>query len=587
MPDIADIKTAAPSGAPPPATAGARLSRRLPSDVATYLLLAVVAPVLLWFVLYPNIYVFIGSLIRQGRFTLANYAEFFSSSAEIEAVTTSILISIGSVILSGLIGVPLAFIFTRYDFPGRKIFGALASLPVLLPPLVGVIAFMFLYGESGIFTRSVQNLFGLSKPPFSLSGVWAILLVHAYSMYVYFYMFVSAGLERLSDVHSEAAASLGASRFYIFRRVTLPMLGPSLIGASLLVFMTSMASFSAPFVFGGGVRVLSIQILSSKLNGDLELALVETVVLASVSILFLFLLRWYEGKREYIAGTKGAAIARQRVRSPLLRYAIGVIGILLVIILLLPHLTIILISFVKDGAWTTQTLPPEYTLDNYLRLFADRQFSAPIKNSILMSLAATAANLVWGLVAAYLVARKRFFGRAAIEALLILPWALPGTVLALSLAETFSRNRFWAGQFVLVGTFWILPLAYFIRNIPLVVRAIQASFKQLDPALEDASANLGASWFYTMRRVVLPLVLPGALVGSLLALVTAVGEFVASIVIYTYNNRPISVEILSQLRQFNFGSAAAYGTFLIAIIAAMFLITQLLLRRDPSKGVVL
>ncbi|PYV41610.1 MAG: iron ABC transporter permease, partial [Acidobacteria bacterium] len=152
---------------------------------------------LLWLVLYPNLYVLIQSFNQGGNWSLANYREFFSNTSQLEALRNSILISLGSVLLSAVIGIPLAFIFNLYDFPAKRILAALASLPVLLPPLVGVISFMFLYGESGVLTRSLQHWLGLQEPPFSLKGVWAILFVHAYSMYVYFYLFVSAGLKRM------------------------------------------------------------------------------------------------------------------------------------------------------------------------------------------------------------------------------------------------------------------------------------------------------------------------------------------------------------------------------------------------------
>jgi len=193
-------------------------------------------------------------------------------------------------------------------------------------------------------------------------------------------------------------------------------------------------------------------------------------------------------------------------------------------------------------------------------------------NSLPMATAATAANIVLAFIAAYLLARKPFPGRGLLGALVVLPWALPGTVLAIALATTFSANQPWAGRFVLVGTAVILPLAYFIRNIPLVTRAALTSFRQFDPALEEAAASLGASWATTMRRVALPLVLPGLLAGALLAFVTALGEFVASILLYTHRTRPISIEILSQLRAFDFGAAAAYAVLLIGLMALVFVV---------------
>ena len=540
---------------------------------------------LLWLVLYPNLYVLIQSFNQGGNWSLANYREFFSNTSQLEALRNSILISLGSVLLSAVIGIPLAFIFNLYDFPAKRILAALASLPVLLPPLVGVISFMFLYGESGVLTRSLQHWLGLQEPPFSLKGVWAILFVHAYSMYVYFYLFVSAGLKRMDYSLVEASLSLGTSKIRTFFLVTLRLLTPALIGASLLTFMTSMASFSAPYIFGGGVRVLALQIFNSKLNGDIEMALVETVVLTLTSILFLFLLQHYEGTGKYRSAGKGVQRPVRSVQSPALRIFLGGAAIALVLFLLLPHLTLILISFSRDGTWTTEILPPQYTSENYLRLFSSSQFLEPILNSLEMAALATLGNLVLALLAGYLLVRKKIAGRVWLNALILLPWALPGTVLGLSLATTFSQYRPLQGRVVLVGTFWILPLAYFIRNIPVVVRAVQASFEQFDPALEEAARSLGGTWLYSFCRVVLPMVLPGALAGSLLAFVTALGEFVTSIVIYTIHNRPISIEILAQLRQFNFGSAAAYGVFLISMIAFIFLISEKYLADRAGPGV--
>jgi iron(III) transport system permease protein len=225
-----------------------------------------------------------------------------------------------------------------------------------------------------------------------------------------------------------------------------------------------------------------------------------------------------------------------------------------VLFLLLPHLTVLLVSFVPEGTWTTQALPPVYSAEPYRRMFGDAEQLRPVLNSLRMATVATIANVAFAFAAAYLLARTRVRAKG----------------LAVALVSTFSVNRPFAGRFVLVGTFAILPLAYFIRNIPLVTRAALSSFRQLDPSLEEAAASLGAGQATTLRRVVLPLVLPGLLAGALLAFVTALGEFVASILLYTNRTRPISIEMLSQLRAFDFGGASAYGVLLIVLVALVF-----------------
>ena len=530
----------------------------------SWMLALPVLVLLLWVVAFPNVAVIAGSF-ENG---FGHWREFIASPSDREALTTSIVISLASVVASVLIGVPLAFLLSRFEFPGRRILRAVATLPAALPPLVGVIAFLFLYGESGVVARGVQTALGMEEAPWRLTGVWAIIFVHAYTMYVYVFLFVSAGLERFDVTLDEAASGLGASSWHRLRKVTLPLLTPALAGSMLLVFMTSLGSFSAPYVFGGGIRVLSTQIVASKLNGSLGLAYVETTVLALSAVAGLVLFRWLERKRKYTSSGKGGA-TRRIIRSRRAQTIAAVLSSLTVIVLVLPHLMVILVSFAVDGSWTTQVLPPEYTLDNYRRLVAESQLWKPIVNSVSMAVIATAANVVVCFVAAYLIVLRTFSGRALLELLVALPWAIPATAIALGLAATFNRNDLLAGRVLLVGTFWILPLAYFIRGIPLVSTAVEGSLRQLDASLEDAARGLGASWWLTMKRVVLPAARPGLVAGALLAGVTAVGEFVAGVVLYTHANRPISIEILAQLRALAFGTAAAYSVLLIVLVLIM------------------
>ncbi len=527
----------------------------------SWLLALPVLALLLWTVAFPNVAVIFGSF-ENG---LGHWREFINSPSDREALSTSIFISVASVIASLLIGVPLAFLLSRFEFPGRKILRVVATLPAALPPLVGVISFLFLFSESGVFTRAVQRSFGMEEAPWRLTGVWAIVFVHAYTMYVYVFLFVTAGLERFDTTLDEAASGLGASGWQRLRRVTLPLLTPAIAGSMLLVFMTSLGSFSAPYVFGGGIRVLSTQIVASKLNGAMGLAYVETTVLALAAVAGLVLYRWLERKRKYTSSGKGSA-TRRVIRSRNAQAVAAVLASVLVILLILPHLMVVLVSFAVDGVWTTQVLPPAYTLDNYRRLVSEAALWKPIMNSVSMALIATAANVVVCFVAAYLIVLRKFTGRRMLELLVAIPWAIPATAIALGLAATFNRNDLLSGRVMLVGTFWILPLAYFIRGIPLVATAVESSLRQLDPALEDAARGLGASWWLTMKRVVLPAARPGLIAGALLAAVTAVGEFVASVVLYTHANRPISIEILAQLRALAFGTAAAYSVLLILLV---------------------
>ncbi|MFN2565886.1 MAG: ABC transporter permease [Gemmatimonadaceae bacterium] len=535
-------------------------SRKPPRVGVAFVSLLVIA-ILAWSVIYPNVRVIAGSF-ESG---LADWRAFLASPADREATLSTLIIAVGSVVGALLVGLPLAFLLTRFEFRGRRLLGAVATLPAALPPLVGVLAFLFLYGESGVVTRGVQRALGLATAPWTFTGLWAIIFVHAYTMYVYVFLFVAAGLERYDTTLDEAAAGLGASGGFRLRRVTLPLLTPSIAGAMLLVFMSALGSFSAPYIFGGGQRVLATQILVSRVNGAMGLAYVETTVLALSAVAALWLLRWMERRRQYAMAGKGRA-TRRVVRSRLARVAAPVVAAVVVLILVLPHAMVVLVSFARDGAWTTQVLPPEYTLDNFRQLGTDTRLWRPIANSVTMSLVATAANVVVCFLAAYLIVLARAPGRRLLHLLVVLPWAIPGTAIALGLAATFDRNDPATARVLLVGTFWILPLAYFVRNVPVVTSAVEGSLRQMDPTLEDAARGLGASWWLTMRRVILPAARPGLVAGTMLAAVAAVGEFVASVVLWTYANRPISVEILQQVRDLSFGTAAAYSVLLIGLV---------------------
>ncbi|MBO8165539.1 MAG: iron ABC transporter permease [Brevibacillus sp.] len=544
--------------------------RRTSLTASPYFVYVLVAPlylILFAYVIYPLFETFLESVKADGQFSLKNYAAFFDPEhpANLEALWTSLYISVLSVILCGIVGVSMAFLLERYEFPGRRILSVLAMVPMALPPLVGVLSFTFLYSESGIIPRTLQWLFDLEQVPFSLKGIWGVLVVHTFTMYTYFYMTASAAIKGLDPSLEEAAASLGASRLTVWRRVILPMLTPAMVAASLLVFMISMASYTAPLIFGVD-RTMTMQIYLSRTNGNLEMAATQSTILSIVSILFLILMRWYQGARSYQNLSKGISVHRTEVKSPLGRYLAMVLSTIGVIVLMLPIMVLVLISFSEDGTWTVQILPPSYTLDHYVELFTDSKTWEPIATSFELSFIATIGNVIFGVAAAYAMVRLKFRGKTLLDVLIMLPWALPGTVVAVNLIAAFSEPSVFSFQQVLVGTFWIMPLAYFVRHLPLVFRSTSATLMQMDGSVEEAARNLGATWWYSFRRVVFPMAFSGVLAGTLLAFVQGIGEFVASILLFTPGATPLSVEIFQRMYAFEFGTACAYGVLQITLI---------------------
>lgn len=529
------------------------------------------AVVLAWLVGYPLLITLLEALGLPAAFTIAHLAEFASRPDEWMALWRSVWISLASVALAGLVGIPLAFFFERAEFPGRAVLGALVALPVALPPLVGVIAFLFLYGESGFVARGVGYLLNLDSSPWRLHGPLAILLVHAYSMYVYFYLFTRAGLARLDGAMLEAAAMLGAGRWRTFCGVTLPLLRPAILGAAVLTFMTSLSSFSAPYLFGGSFRVMTTQIVASKLNGQLEMARVETLTLAAVAFLGLWAMLRFDPDRRVATTVRGVAPKRTALKQPAVRRLATLVGWGLAVILLLPHATLFLISFVPPNTWTVEAVPPVLDGSNYRALVEAPERLRPVVNSLWMAAASTALAVALGLAAARLSVGVGGRTGGLLQFLVSVPWALPGTVFAIALATTFSVHSPAVGRIVLVGTPWILPLAYLVRSLPLTGRSAFAGVRQLDPALEEAAASLGAGRWRTIRRVLVPILRPALLAGASIAFITALGDFVTSIVLYSYDTRPISIEMLSSLRLQETGVAAVYGVLLMILGAAAFL----------------
>lgn len=482
------------------------------------------------------------------------------TGAGFEATRNTVIIGFLSVLFAGMIGSGLAVLFTRYSFPGRAWLSAFAYLPFTLPPLVGVLSFYYLVGRDGFIARYFDIHHGMEG--WYLRGAPAIIVIHAYSFYVFFYAMMSTALESMDVAQIEAARTLGAGRWRVFYRVVLPMLKPALLGASLLTFMTSGASFSAPLIFGDDFPVLSVQIFQEDSQLNEGAAHTLTIVLALVSLMGVLLFR----SRQASTGSASKGV-RVVVRARSGRILATGAAIVIVAILLLPHATIVWLSFIDNSEWDTEVIPREMTLDNYTRIFKESGAFTPIRNSLWMSALAAAITVATALPAGYLIARRRR-GARWVNFLVMIPWALPGTVIAINLIVAFNDD--WLP---LVGTVWILPIAYFVRNVPLLTRMTSAAIEPFDGQLLEAGQTLGASRWYCFGHIVFPLLAPVIASGAALVFAVSLGEFVASILLYGPGNTPIAVRVF-ELWRFDMAMACAYSVFLMLLVAATFVISR-------------
>ena len=557
-----------------------RASARPGWHIVSTLVLVLLALVLWGYVVGPMISTVTQSMAGEGG-PFRDYARFFDfrGGSQGEAAAGSLILSFLSVITSGVTGVFLAVLLNRWDFPLKKLCRVMALVPIALPPLMGVEAFVLLYGVGGTFPQLLGQFFGAPAETFALSGAAGVLLVHTLTMYPYFYLSVAAALAQTDDSLEEAAYSLGASKFQAWTKVLLPLLTPAIVSGALLTFMSSMASYTAPLLFGVD-QVMTTQIVNAKINGDLRFASVISVMLAAISVFFLILIRNWEKRAIYRTQSKGGGRKQRRVTSPAGKAAVLIAALTSTIFLILPIAMIFVLAFSVNGSWRTSPLPSQYTLQNFISLFSEASAWEPIRNSLEMSAIAVAGTVLLGVTCAYVMSRVPFRGKAAMDIAIMLPWALPGTVVAINLITAFANESFFSFGSVLVGSYAMVPLAYFVRFSPLVFRSTAAALEQLDPSLEEAARSLGGSWWYGFRRVVLPLLYPGIMAGALLAFVNGVGEFVASILIYTPRYRPLSIAINDEIYTANFGTAASFGVVQVILVMAAIAVSNRLEDRN-------
>lgn len=509
-----------------------------------------------------------------------NYGAFLQGRS-LEALRNSILISMVTVLGCGTLALVLAILVSRFEFRGRRALEVFALLPMAMPPLVGAVAFSDAFGASGILPRLAEELTGIDARALSFSGLSGVLLMHVMTIYPFFYLSLRAALLGSDRSLEEAARSLGSGTVAVWRTVLLPLLTPAVVSGALITFMISMGSLTAPLMFG--VNTLTTQLLDNRTNGAEERVAAQAVVLAAICLLFLVIVQRAQARRSYAARGKGAPATRRPVASPAVRTAIVAVSVLLGFFLSLPLLTILLTSFNARGTWTVEAVPPLNTLQNYTRVFTDPAVYTPILTSLRLTAIATLIALVVGVAGAIVVTRWRGAGATAIDMTIMLPWALPGTVVALNLIYAFIvPGPLTLGQ-QLVGTQWILIAAYAILFIPLVFRSVKAGLEGIDPSLDEAARSLGSSAFTTLRTVTLPIIAPSIVAGTLFSFVAGFGEYAASVLLYTPRIIPMSMQMNAYINQGRYGEAAAYGVVKILLTVALLIAAHRLERAGRGR----
>ncbi len=541
---------------------------------------------LLWFligyILYPALKTVAVSLTDNDVISLVHYSRFFASESNVTPLINSISLGFLTVIVCGIIGTALAFFVHYFDFPGKRIVDKLLLLPLILPGIVIVFAFVQLYGESGLVTKFIEWLFGLEGKPYDFSGLKGILFVHAYTQYVYFYISVSIAIKHIDYSVVESARNLGAAKTKIFTSVILPFISPALISSATITFISGIGSFTAPSIIGGGYRVLTTQILLSKANNYMEIAATQVVILTGISLFLFSIFRVYEEKAVFTSSVKGVSIQVVTIKNPLIRFLMLSTASILIVTILLPVFSILLMSFVKSQTLMVNIFPQEFTCENYLEIFIRSRKFAPFLNSIIMALLASLLGLAVAIPSSYLIVKTKSKLKWLVEILVMLPWVMPASAIAINIINAYNTPNIFSLNSVLVGTFILLPLGYFVRSIPLMVKTTSISFQNLNATYIEASKSLGASRIQTFIKIVLPMISPGLIAGFLLVFVRSIGEYTISVFLYTPSNKPVSIAVVNGIFEYNIGLAMAYGTLLILITTVL---SSMISKFSTTKGV--
>ena len=552
----------------------ARVSRFRRTDPVASVVLGLAAAILLVFLVYPISRIILNSFfrldepLRLANVTLEHFGRFLSSSLYRKALVHSLAVGLAASILALAIGLPMAFFVARVRIPAKTLLLSLGTLPLVVPPFLGAYAWILLLGKNGIFSNLVRRVLGLQIP--SIYGAPGIILAFTLGYFPYVFLLAYGALSSADPSLEESAQIMGADRWRITRTITLPLVTPAIAAGMVIIFMQSLGSFGVPAVLGGDYYVLTT-LIYFQIVGYFDLNAAGAIALVSVGFtaVSLFLLHHLGQRRGYVTVT-GATRAARELQGRGIRILAMTYCVLVLAVALIPHAMILITSFAET--WGRGALPTSFSLGNYRRVFVNAW--GPMQNSLFLSTLATLAAGVLGTLMAYVAVRKAVRSRWLLDLTITLPFIFPGIAVGVAILSGFS-----SGPLVLSGTWVILVVAYLIRRMPYIFRSASASLTQIDPAMEEASATCGASWFRTSTQITFPLMLPGVLAGASITFSTLLGELSTTIILYSARWKTMTVAIYEYLLADLLGPASALGTLLTVVVLASMLLANKLLGR--------
>ncbi|MFP4443545.1 MAG: ABC transporter permease [Spirochaetia bacterium] len=546
-----------------------------------FVILFVAITVLLVVVVYPLIKIVIQSFEFDDAFSVKNYIKAVTQRGFLKATGHTFEIALWVTLFSTGAGTILAWIAARTNVPLRKFFRSALVFPFIIPPFIGAVAWKQLLGPVGLLNGFWKTVTGSQEPLWNMYGPDGIILVMTIHLYPFVYLTVLRALDRMNPELEEAAQISGSRPFSVMGRITLPLTLPAVASGASLVFIAAVANFGIPAVLGfpENYYVLTTQVFAAVTRSaepnSLSLAASLSVILALIASTGLLLQRFIIKGKDYTV-ISGKSMQPNRVKlGPSRGIISGAVLVFILFAVAAPLIAILLTALTK-----TYGLPPvpgNWTLDNFYHvLIVNRVTKRAIRNSLFLAVTAATAVSVIGALIAYLVVRTKIKGRSVIDFVSNMPYAMPGTVVAVAMILAWLRP---VAGIRLYNTIWILLIAYSARYLAFGVRSSSAALAQVHISLEEAARISGAGWLRSFKDVVIPLIKPGLVNGWFLVFMPALRELTISALLWSSRNETIGVMV------FNLQEAGdVVGSAALAAIMMFFLIIANILTRKFSRG---
>lgn len=505
---------------------------------------------LIWFIfsflVFPNVNLLLKVFIKDGHFSLDAIHKIMKSTRAINSLKNSFLLAVASVVTVNVSGI-LIVLFTEYfDIKGSKILSLGFMTTLIYGGVVLVTGYKFVYGETGIVTKVLMQFFPNMDPQWFV-GFGAVLFIITFSGTSNHMMFLTNAVRNL-DYHTiEAAKNMGASQGTILFKIVLPTMKPTIFAITILTFIAALSTMSGPLIVGGpDFQTINPMIKTfANMTGSRDIAALLAIILGIATSILLFIMQKIEKKGNYISISKTKAkMTKQKIENPVLNVIAHIVAYVMFVIYMLPIINVLVFSF-TDGMTikTGQIRKDSFTLENYAKLFRSSTAYKPYLVSILYSFVAALTVAVICIAVARIVTKLKHKWDKLYEPLILIPWLLPSTMIALGLMMTYDEARWNLANKVLVATPVIMLIAYMIIKLPFSYRMIRAAFIGLDGNMEEAAQAMGAKPFYTMRKVILPIIMPVVLSVVVLNFNGLLSEYDLSVFLYHPLFQPLGIVI--------------------------------------------